>query len=963
MNAESKNNYSSTLYLPKTNFPMRGKLPQKELELIAYWQNIKLFDKLRKSSVKRRNFTLHDGPPYANGHTHIGHALNKVLKDVVIRSFQMRNFNACFVPGWDCHGLPIEWKVENEYIKNGKSKDEIPVNVFRQACRDSASNWVEVQSKEFERLGVIGDFRNPYTTMTTESEAQIASELLKIAESNQIYRGIKPIMWSIAERTTLAEAEIEYHDVDSDSIILGFPIKLSADYLSDAQVLIWTTTPWTIPGNRAIAFSSNHQYGLYKVTSFSEKHNFDTKKKMVISNNLAHNIASQINISIELICDVKAEDLSQIICSHPLEKLGYNFPVPLIDAEYVANNCGTGFVHVAPGHGIEDFSAWNAAKKILQDCSIDTRVPCTVNEKGFYTKEAPGFTKVRVLDDLGEKGDANEAIISSLINANMLLNRSIIRHAYPHSWRSKKPIIFITTSQWFIHMDKTLEDGNTLRSRALAEIEKIRFYPSSGKKRLQSMIEQRPDWLLSRQRSWGVPICLFYNKKGEILIDKAVNERIIKTFQNKGSDAWFDKNMRDFFLGKRANEPWIQSKDILDVWFDSACTHTMVIEKKPTLSWPADVYLEGSDQHRGWFQHSLLESCATRGSTPFTSLITHGFAVDENGEKMSKSKGNVIFPKEIISEYGADILRFWVVNSDYHDDQRLGKNILQTNIDAYRKLRNTIRWMLGILEHDTRNEPSINDMPSLERFMLHRITEIDKSIRESYDAFNFKAVVRHITNFANLELSAFYFDIRKDSLYCDCPSSLRRLSSIAVIKKICRLLIIWIAPILPFTAEEAWLSLDSNAISVHLEQFPIIPTEWHDIQLYKQWEKILQLRKVVTSALEVERKLKHVGSSLETAPTIYITDSSLISNIEGQNIAEICITSDVTIINNEGPTDAFRLPDIPNISVKCSKAEGKKCARSWRITKDVGSDPAYPDVSSRDAIALHELGYPKRKNI
>ncbi|WP_157140933.1 isoleucine--tRNA ligase, partial [Candidatus Liberibacter asiaticus] len=872
-------------------------------------------------------------------------------------------FNACFVPGWDCHGLPIEWKVENEYLAKGKKKDDIPVNEFRQACRDSASAWVKIQSKEFQRLGIVGDFENPYTTMTRESEAQIASELLKIAESDQIYRGIKPIMWSIAEQTTLAEAEIEYHDVDSDSILVGFPVKSSADYLIKSQIVIWTTTPWTIPGNRAIAFSSNHQYGLYDVISCSGQHTFDTGKKLIISKNLAQSIANQTNVKIALVCDVKAEDLSKTMCSHPLKKLGYTFSVPLIDAEYVANDCGTGFVHVAPSHGVEDFTAWNEAKDILLNRSVDIKVPSPVDGRGFYTTEAPGFSGARVLDDAGEKGNANEVVIAALINACAILNRSIVKHSYPHSWRSKKPIIFRTTSQWFLHMDKKLGDGSTLRSRALSEVEKIRFFPSSGKNRLRSMIENRPDWLLSRQRNWGVPICFFYNEKGEILLDKAINDRIIKTFKDQGSDAWFSEGSRDFFLGDRASEPWIQSKDILDVWFDSACTHTILLGKDPKLAWPADVYLEGSDQHRGWFQHSLLESCATRGSTPFTSLITHGFSVDENGEKMSKSKGNVVFPEEIISESGADVLRYWAVNSDYHDDQRLGKNIIQTNIDTYRKLRNTIRWMLGMLAHDTGNEPSLADMPALEQLMLHRLTELDQVVREAYDAFNFKEVVRQLTNFSNAELSSFYFDIRKDSLYCDSPSSLKRLSSIAVIRILCRHLIIWIAPILPFTAEEAWLSLNPEAVSVHLELFPIIPLEWQNACLSKKWGKILQLRKVVTSALEIERKAKHIGSSLETAPTLYITDSSLISNIEGENLAEICITSDITIVHSNGPTDAFRLSDVPNVSVQCLKAEGKKCARSWRVTKDVGLDASYPDVSARDAAVLHELGYPKNSNV
>ncbi|ADR52107.1 isoleucyl-tRNA synthetase [Candidatus Liberibacter solanacearum CLso-ZC1] len=959
MNTSQKPNYSSTLFLPKTDFPMRAQLPQKEPKLIAHWKEIRLFDKLRENAVDRKKFVLHDGPPYANGHLHIGHALNKILKDVVVRSFQMRGFDACLVPGWDCHGLPIEWKVESEYLAQGKNKDIVPVNEFRQECRNYAREWVKIQSEEFERLGVVADFENPYTTMDNKSESLIASELLKFATTHQIYRGVKPVMWSIAEQTTLAEAEIEYHNVDTDSIVVGFSIKSAPDYLREAQIVIWTTTPWTIPGNRAIAFSSHHQYGLYKVLSSDETHTFDIEKNLVLSKNLAQEIASQTKITIELVCEVKAEDLSKVTCSHPLEKLGYTCSVPLIDADYVANNLGTGFVHVAPSHGVDDFDIWNKAKNVLQSCSIDTRIPSPVDERGFYTKDAPGFVGARVLDDMGEKGNANEEVIIALINAHALLNRQVIKHLYPHSWRSKKPIIFRAISQWFIHVDKKLEDGKTLRSRALGEIDKIRFFPSAGKNRLRSMIEQRPDWVLSRQRHWGVPVCLFFNEEGEILLDESVNRRIIETFKEQGSDAWFAENIRDFFLGERASEPWIQSMDILDVWFDSACTHAITLEENPKLQWPANVYLEGSDQHRGWFQHSLLESCATRGSTPFTSLITHGFAVDENGEKMSKSKGNVIFPDTIISESGADILRFWVVNSDYHDDQRLGKNIIQTNIDAYRKLRNTIRWMLGVLAHDTGKEPSLSDVPELERFILHRITELDQTVREAYDNFDFKTIVRTLMNFSNFELSSFYFDIRKDSLYCDSPSSLKRLSSIAVIRKLCRSLILWLAPMLPFTAEEAWSCLESNASSVHLEQFPTIPTEWKDAELSKKWNRILKLRKVVTSALEIERKEKRIGSSLETSPILYITDSSLIADIEGQDLAEICITSDVTVVHSEGPSDAFRLLGVSQVSIECKKAIGKKCARSWRITQDVGSDSSYPDVSARDAAVLHELGYPK----
>ncbi|AHA27456.1 isoleucine--tRNA ligase [Candidatus Liberibacter americanus] len=959
MTTNKNNNYSDTLHLPNTSFSMRAGLPKKEPELLSYWEEINLFERLRDSGQSRKKFILHDGPPYANGNIHIGHALNKVLKDIVVRSFQMRGFDANYVPGWDCHGLPIEWKIESEYIKQGKNKSNIPINEFRQECRNFAAKWVSIQSEEFKRLGVIGNFKNPYTTMNTESESIIASELLKLAKKNQVYRGTKPVMWSVAERTTLAEAEIEYHNIKSDSIWVAFHVKSSTDCLKGTQIIIWTTTPWTIPGNRAIAFSSKSEYGIYKVVASNDKYVFNMEKKVILSKSLANETAKKTNMTIEFVCDVKSEDLKNIICSHPLNNIGYDFPVPLIDADFVSNDCGTGFVHMAPSHGVEDFEAWIAAKDMLESNSIDTKIPLPVDDRGFYTADAPGFPDVRVLDDNGEKGNANDEVISALIDAHAIIGKVIIEHSYPHSWRSKKPVIFRNAPQWFLHLDKNLGDGSTIRSRALAAINQTNFYPSSSENRLQSMIESRPDWVLSRQRAWGIPICLFYNEKGEILIDEAVNDRIIEVFKKQGSDAWFDDNMRGFFLGERASEPWIQSQDILDVWFDSAATHAFALEKNKDLTWPADVYLEGSDQHRGWFQHSLLESCATRGSSPFKSLITHGFAVDEKGEKMSKSKGNVISPNDIISESGADILRFWVASSDYNDDQRLGKNIIQTNIDSYRKLRNTIRWMIGVLSHDKGQEMPFFEMPELERLVLHRMTEIDQLVREGYDNFNFKIIIRNLIDFVNTELSSFYFDIRKDALYCDPSSSIKRIASIAVIRRLCRNLILWLAPIIPFTAEEAWRCLETNDLSVHLKQMPELPQEWKDVELSEKWKKIVRLRKVVTCALEIERKEKRIGSSLETAPVVYISEKSLIDALKGQDFAEICITSETTLVHGEGPSDSFRLTEVPHISVQCKKASGKKCARSWKITKDVGTDPEYPDVSARDAIALRELGYNK----
>ena len=540
----------------------------------------------------------------------------------------------------------------------------------------------------------------------------------------------------------------------------------------------------------------------------------------------------------------------------------------------------------------------------------------------------------------------------------MMVARGRLKHQYPHSWRSKKPIIYRNTPQWFVYMDNDFGDGTTLRSRALSAIDETRFVPAAGQNRLRAMIENRPDWVLSRQRAWGVPIAIFADDKGEILVDEAVNARILEAFEKEGADAWFADGAKERFLGNDHDPArWQQVMDILDVWFDSGSTHTFTLEDRPDLKWPADVYLEGSDQHRGWFHSSLLESCATRGRAPYDAVVTHGFTMDEKGEKMSKSKGNVVAPQDIMKDAGADILRLWVMTTDYWEDQRLGKAIIQTNIDSYRKLRNTIRWMLGTLAHDTGEDVAFSDMPELERLMLHRLSELDALVREGYDAFEFKKITRALIDFSNVELSAFYFDIRKDTLYCDAPSSLRRRASLAVIRKLFECLVTWLAPMLPFTTEEAWLSLKPEAVSVHLEQFPTVPAEWRDDALAAKWEKIRDLRSVVTGALEIERREKRIGASLEAAPVVHVADPELLKALDGQDFAEICITSGITVVGDEGPADAFRLPEVKMVAVEPTLAEGRKCARSWRITTDVGSDPDYPDVSARDAAALREIGF------
>lgn len=950
-----KIDYSKTLYLPETDFPMRAGLPQKEPETVARWQQMGLYKKLRASATGREKFVLHDGPPYANGNIHIGHALNKILKDVINRSFQMRGFDANYVPGWDCHGLPIEWKIEEKYREKGKNKDEVPVNEFRQECRDFAAGWIKIQAEEFKRLGIEGDFDNPYTTMNFHAESRIAGELLKIAKTGQLYRGSKPIMWSVVERTALAEAEVEYHDVESDAIWVKFPVVEGPAAFGDASIVIWTTTPWTIPGNRAIAYSSRVSYGLYEVAAAENDFGPRPGEKLIFADKLAEESFAKAKLQFKRLRDVSADDLAAITCAHPLASLSYDFKVPLLDGDHVTDDAGTGFVHTAPGHGREDFDAWTAGARTLEARGISSKIPFTVDDAGFYTADAPGFEGGRVMDDNGKKGNANDLVIKALIGAENLFARGRLKHSYPHSWRSKKPVIFRNTPQWFVYMDKNLADGTTLRSRALNAIDDTRFVPAAGQNRLRAMIEGRPDWVLSRQRAWGVPICVFVDEQGEILQDDEVNARILEAFEKEGADAWFAEGARERFLGKKSNEAWKQVMDILDVWFDSGSTHTFTLEDRPDLKWPADLYLEGSDQHRGWFHSSLLESAATRGRAPYNAVLTHGFTMDEKGEKMSKSKGNVTSPQEIMKDAGADILRLWVMTSDYADDLRVGKTIIQTNVDAYRKLRNTIRWMLGTLAHDKGEVIALGDLPELEQLMLHRLAELDQLVRENYDAFDFKKIARALIDFANVELSAFYFDIRKDALYCDAPSSLRRRASLHVIRTIFDCMVTWLAPMLPFTTEEAWLSRNPSAVSVHLEQFPAIPAEWKNEALAEKWKKIRAVRTVVTGALEIERKDKRIGSSLEAAPVVHIADPALLKALEGQDFEEICITSGISIDGAEGPADAFRLSDVPQVSVEPNLAEGTKCARSWRITTDVGSDADYPDVSARDAAALREL--------
>ena len=1002
--------YSATLFLPHTEFPMRAGLPQKEPEILARWQSIDLYRRLRETSAGRPKFVLHDGPPYANGNIHIGHALNKILKDLVARSQQMLGKDSNYVPGWDCHGLPIEWKIEEEnYRSKGKAKPDLSdgaaLVAFRRECRAFAANWLDVQREEFKRLGVVGDWDHPYSTMAFNAEAQIAREIMKFAANGLLYRGSKPVMWSVVEKTALAEAEVEYEDHTSDTVWVAFPIRALApgaaaalaraaelsgenpqdvaatqeifDELATARVVIWTTTPWTLPANRAIAYSRRVDYGLYRVTEAPADNWAKPGALYVLADKLASDVFKAAKVeAFERVRKVEPADI--LACAHPLagQVEGYEFDVPLLDGDHVTDEAGTGFVHTAPSHGREDFDVWMANQRRLIERGIDTRIPYTVDADGFYTAEAPGFTGHRVLDDKGNKGDANKVVMDALVSAGTLVARGRLKHQYPHSWRSKKPVIFRNTPQWFIAMDKAIGapysgSGSTLREIALGEILKTRWVPAAGENRITGMIGNRPDWVVSRQRAWGVPIAVFV-KRGthDILVDEHVNKRIADAFEAEGADAWFAPGAAARFLGEEYDAAGYEKiDDVLDVWFDSGSTHAFTMEDPrhfPGLSGirrkhdgglDEVMYLEGSDQHRGWFHSSLLESCGTRGRAPYDVVLTHGFVLDEQGRKMSKSLGNVVAPQSVIKDSGADILRLWVAAADYSDDLRIGKNILTTFIETYRKLRNTLRWMLGALAHFSADDAvAFENMPELDRLVLHRLAELDPLVREAYEAFDYKKVVSLLAQFMTSDLSAFYFDVRKDTLYCDPLSSLARKSALSVIDIVCSTLLRWLSPILCFTCDEAWVEYtgDANA-SVHLQQFPGDLGRYRDEALAEKWKQIRRVRAVVTGALELERAGKRIGSSLEAAPHVFIADEALRAALEGVDFAEVCITSGLVLAQGDGPAEAFRLADVPGVAVVPARAEGRKCARSWKISALVGTDPEFPDVTPRDAEALREL--------
>jgi len=940
--------YKSTVFLPKTDFPMRANLPEREPKFLARWQEMNLFHRLRQESKGKPKFTLHDGPPYANGAIHIGHALNKILKDVVNRSQQMLGKDANYVPGWDCHGLPIEWKIEEKYRAAGKDKDAVPIIEFRRECREFAQHWVNEQRKEFRRLGVEGDWENPYTTMSFAAEAQILREIGKFLMNGGLYKGAKPVLWSAVEKTALAEAEVEYHDHVSNTIYVRFPVLRSPlKELAGASVVIWTTTPWTIPGNRAMAYGEEMDYQILKVTAVAEGAAAQAGDKLLIAAELRATFEKECGIAgSDTLWSGKGAALAGTVAAHPLRGKGYDFDVPMFAGNFVTTEQGTGVVHIAPGHGADDWELGRAN---------GIEVPQTVSEDGSFYPHVPLFAGKRVLRPDGKKGDADPAVIAALKEAGALLAQGKLTHSYPHSWRSKAPLIFRNTAQWFISMET-----NDLRQKALAAIDATRFVPSQGRNRLYAMIEQRPDWCVSRQRAWGVPIAVFVDKRtGQPLRDQRVIDRIADVFEKEGADAWYSSPASRFLGNDHNADDFEQVMDIIEVWFESGSTHAFVLEprKDTDLAWPADLYLEGSDQHRGWFHSSLLESCGTRGRAPYNALLTHGFTLDEQGRKMAKSLGNVVAPQDVMKQHGADILRLWVVGSNYVEDQSIGPNILKFHAERYRRLRQTFRYLLGAIEGfdaNERVEPA--QMPEIERWVLHRLAELDSHVRRCVDDFEFGDLCTAVYSFCDSDLSAFYFDVRKDALYCDRPDSLRRRAARTVFDRVFNCLVTWLAPILCFTAEEAWqfrqgrTENETWTDSVHLRTYPEVPQSWRDDALAAKWNKIRDLRRVVTGALELERASKRIGASLQAHPKIF-ANGAYVEALNGIDLAEISITSAATLRPGEAPAGAFTLADVPDVGVVTELADGEKCERCWRVLPDVGSH-GHAGVCGRCAEAL-----------
>ncbi len=892
--------------LPKTAFSMKANLPIREPEILELWKKIDLYKELRSSKKGKEKFVLHDGPPYANGNIHMGTALNKILKDIIVKFHQMDGKDSVYVPGWDCHGLPIEWKIEEQYKKNKKNKNEVPIVEFRKECRAFADKWIEIHKQQFKRLGVIGDWENYYSTMSYDAEAQIVRELGKFLKEGSLYRGFKPVLWSTVEKTALADAEVEYQNHKSDTIYVSFPVKSSniKELDHNSSIVIWTTTPWTIPANKALAYNESLDYLLIEINDDGDFKN----KKIVLAEALLETMIKECDLKeYKKLKKFKGKDFKDTICNHPFLNLGYDYDIPMLEARFVTTEQGTGIVHCAPSHGPDDFNlCLNNGIKAIE----------TVDGDGKYTKNVGLFEGIHIFK-------ANPIVIEKLKEQKKLLKNGELVHSYPHSWRSKAPLVHRATPQWFISME-----SHKLRDKALKAINETTFYPSKGKERLKSMIETRPDWCVSRQRVWGVPLPIFVNKKTkEILVEDELFENIAKIYEKEGSDCWFSDDPQKFLGKKHKAEDFDKLSDIVEVWFDSGSTHSFVLEKRDDLKWPASMYLEGSDQHRGWFHSSLLESCGTRGKAPFESILSHGFVVDGKGLKMSKSLGNVIAPEDILKKYGADILRIWVASSNYAEDLRIDYSILDQHSESYRKIRNTFRYLLGNLndkfEDKSLEKLDIENLPELEQFMLHKIFCLNNKFNNYFKNYDFHNLYKELLNFCTVDLSAFYFDIRKDTLYCDPVNSDKRQSCITVLNILLNSLLKWFAPILSFTTEEIYQLVSKKNKSIHLENFIDFPKKFENQNLSKKWSELIKIRDICNISIEEKRASKEIGSSLEAELNVKFNNKfkQIVKDID---LSELCITSKAEI----------SFDDQSDIIVSTQKAPGKKCKVCWKIRID-----------------------------
>ncbi|GAA0331270.1 isoleucine--tRNA ligase [Bacillus carboniphilus] len=914
--------YKDTLLMPKTDFPMRGNLPNREPDIQAKWEEIDIYKLVQERTKNRPKFVLHDGPPYANGDIHMGHALNKVLKDFIVRYKSMSGFNAPYVPGWDTHGLPIEQKLTNE----GVNRKEMTVAEFRRLCEKYAKEQMDIQRKGFKRIGVRGDWENPYLTLDSEYEAQQIRVFGEMAKKGYIYKGLKPVFWSPSSESALAEAEIEYQDKRSPSIYVGFKVKDGKDVLEEGtEIVIWTTTPWTIPSNLAIAVHPELSYVVVE----------ESGKQYVVAKDLLENVTQAVEWEApKVVKEVTGSDLEHILCRHPF----YDRDSLVVLGDHVTTESGTGCVHTAPGHGEDDFY-------VGQKYGLD--VLCPVDEKGYFTSEAPGFEGLFY-------DEANKQITEKLQEVGALLKLTFITHSYPHDWRTKKPTIFRATAQWFASIEP-------LRETLLDEIRNVKWATQWGETRLYNMIRDRGDWCISRQRVWGVPIPVFYAENGDPIITDETIEHVAILFREHGSNIWFEKEAKEllpegFTHPSSPNGKFTKEQDIMDVWFDSGSSHYAVLKTREDLQHPADIYLEGSDQYRGWFNSSLITSVAVTGHAPYKSVLSNGFTVDEKGRKMSKSIGNVIVPEQVNKQYGADILRLWVSSVDYRSDVKVFMENFKQVSEVYRKIRNTYRFMLGNLADfdPTKDRVAVEDMSEVDQYMLVKLNKLIHSVRDAYENYEYATIYHAVNNYCTLDLSAFYLDYGKDILYVEGPTTQARRAMQTVIYDNLLALTKLMAPVLVHTTDEVWAFVPGvEEASVQLTDMPEAVTVPNQDQLEKKWNAFLDLRDDVLKALEEARNAKVIGKSLAASVTLFVTNETkdLLASLN-EDLKQLFIVSEVVVKDaSEAPAEALKL-DVATVLVE--KAEGDTCERCWNVTKDVGTDQEHPSLCARCATVIKE---------